>query len=396
MSVGPTFTGAGTSAATAMDFLKDVELGFTMRGVTGEAEKLAEVKNRFRYNSPADVWFKNSNPTTWAAFRNTFEVRFASIAPVSKPREQKLAELAGMRMEMGEMAAEFVLVGGEKVAPMAAFRARMNEAVMDAGAEASAEGVWAFWRALPPVFQATRTANPANWTEVLAGLEAIPQAMIDAAAAEHKRTTAMEAHIQRLDRAVAGMRLNPPPKTAPLPPVQNNTPPAQGAAPAQTNAPPANNGGGGRRGPRGPLPPGTEEQKARLMQIMTNGNSQQPPNTPEGKARHAEQIAAWLTRNGHLPVDTVSLWSTGYPISPGTALPCSGECWTCGMVVPSPSAHRPCTVTTLPVLERKYRALCGTWFGRIHMPPAVNRVEEVEEVEGVPWYDEGEGARRDF
>ncbi|KAJ7929836.1 hypothetical protein B0H13DRAFT_1859319 [Mycena leptocephala] len=82
MSIGPTFTGAGTSAATAMDFLKDVELGFAMRGVAGDAEKLAEVKNRFRYNSPADVWFRSAALGTYAAFVTAFEARFTPRAEV--------------------------------------------------------------------------------------------------------------------------------------------------------------------------------------------------------------------------------------------------------------------------------------------------------------------------
>ncbi|KAJ6459057.1 hypothetical protein C8R45DRAFT_1109758 [Mycena sanguinolenta] len=395
MSVGPTFTGAGTSAATAMDFLKDVELGFAMRGVTGDAEKLAEVKNRFRYNSPADTWFRGANHATWAAFTTAFEARFASIAPVSRPREQKLAELAGMRRDVGGMGAEYVMVGGERVAPMAAFRARVNEAVIDAAAETSSEGVWAFWTALPAMFQMTRTTTPANWNEVLTALAAIPQVTILAAATEYNRAAAVDAHINRLDRAFSGLRVTPPAKIPT--PVQNNPPQTQNAGAAQGNTQTPNNGGGGaRRGPRGPVPAGTDEQRARLMQIMTTGNSQQPPNTPEGRARHAEQVAAWHARNGQHPPDTVSLWSTGFPISPGTALPCSGECWTCGMVVPSPSAHRPCTVTSLPVLERKYRALCGNWFGKLNPPPVVNRVE-VEEVEGTPWYeDEVETQQGDF
>ena len=116
---------------------------------------------------------------------------------------------------------------------------------------------------------------------------------------------------------------------------------------------------------------------------MNDTNRQLQANMAEGRTRYAKQIVTWNQRNGHIPQDTLAIWTTGYPLSPGTALPCSGECWKCGMV--TTPLHRACTAPLVPVLERRYRATCGQWFGRIHNV-AVNRVE-VEEMEGVPWYE---------
>jgi hypothetical protein len=128
---------------------------------------------------------------------------------------------------------------------------------------------------------------------------------------------------------------------------------------------------------------------------MNETNAQQPPDTPEGHTRYLAQIAAWNALNGHIAQDALSIWSTGYPISPGTAIPCSGECWKCGAYTSPVHQSGPCPKALVPVLERRYRATCGQWFGRLHMPaPAMNYVDVVE-VEGVPWYaaaGSGDGA----
>ncbi|KAJ6538292.1 hypothetical protein B0H10DRAFT_1971617 [Mycena sp. CBHHK59/15] len=110
MFTGPTFTGNGTSAAVAIDFIKDVRLGFR-GGTATDAEKLEEVGDRFRHGSPADIWFRASMFTTWAAFTRAFEERFAGMAPIMKPRAQLLAELAGMRITIENLAAMSSLAG---------------------------------------------------------------------------------------------------------------------------------------------------------------------------------------------------------------------------------------------------------------------------------------------
>ncbi|KAJ6607820.1 hypothetical protein B0H10DRAFT_1955954 [Mycena sp. CBHHK59/15] len=118
------------SAAAAIDFIKDVRLRFRDSTVN-DVEKLEEVGDHFRHGPPADVWFRVSTFTTWAAFTRTFEERFAGMAPMVKPCPQLIAELA----------ADHVLVGGEKIAPMVEFCLHLREAVLDASTGSSSEGV---------------------------------------------------------------------------------------------------------------------------------------------------------------------------------------------------------------------------------------------------------------
>ncbi|KAJ7062436.1 hypothetical protein B0H15DRAFT_958802 [Mycena belliarum] len=391
MATGPTFTGYGTSTATAIDFLKDVRLGFSGRGMK-DPEKLEEVGDRFRHASPADVWFKAATFTTWKDFEKAFETRFAGIAPITKPRPQLLAELAGMRMVLEDLAADYVLVDGAKVLPLAAFCAKLNEAVMGATAGAEAEGVWNFFSGLPAPLRLAMGSVPVTWDDMLAALGQIPQAAVDVAVEGHKHRRELEATVREMDRMLRATRISPASASPTVPQTAariHNTPaPAAANAGANTTNANAGAGGGARGATRGrePIGMGSDAQKAQLRALLEGCIARQPPDTPDGLVRYNSQMTEWASKNGHIAPDAVSIWTTGYPLKPGTAVPCCGECWRCGTYT-SGVPHRVCPKPLVPVLERKFRAYCGTWLGRVNVSPAaVHVVEVVEEVEGVPWY----------
>ncbi|KIO01834.1 hypothetical protein M404DRAFT_39017, partial [Pisolithus tinctorius Marx 270] len=51
------------------------------------------------------------------------------------------------------------------------------------------------------------------------------------------------------------------------------------------------------------------------------------PNDEEGQRKYMAQLTAWITKHGD------SAWVTEYtpyPLKPGTAMVCSGECFRCG------------------------------------------------------------------
>ncbi|KAJ7433498.1 hypothetical protein FB451DRAFT_1472177 [Mycena latifolia] len=245
MSVGPTFTGSGTSAAKAIDFLKDVRLGFSGRTLT-DTEKLEEVGDRFRHATPADVWFRASKFTAWNAFVTAFEARFAAMVPVVKPRPQLLAELVGMRITVGELAAEYVSRDGAKIVPLVEFAARVREAVLDANAGMETEGVWGFHAALPAVLRVTIGTAPVNWDGVLAALDTVPQHVVDVAVEDHKCRMMFEASLGELNTLMRKMRVAP---QAPVMTVAPTTPPANAQNPAMgPNLPTTQTGAGGGGG----------------------------------------------------------------------------------------------------------------------------------------------------
>ncbi|KAJ7690740.1 hypothetical protein B0H17DRAFT_1134249 [Mycena rosella] len=362
MSAGPTFTGAGTSSAAALDFLKDVHLGFNARGVTGDTEKLMEVGDRFRHGTPADVWFKGHMFATWADFQKDFEVHFAGRKAIVKPKAQLLAELSGMRITVAQLAAGPVLVGREKIAPLIDFHERVKEAVMDAGAEKESEGVWAFHTALPCAVMLSVGGMPADWDAMLTALEKVPEDAVDVEIEHHRQRSAFNATIAHLNQAMQNVRVS-----SANPHVQPTTVVPTVAAPNPANAAPAPTMGQ-ERGEHGEREEGSAREFRQGQRCRRD--ERQPPDTPKGRNRYATQITNWTSCNSQIPTESVAIYLTDTQSDPGQPRHAAE------------SAGAP----PVPVLKRKYRATCGTWFGCIHGPPVVVNVVEIAEVEGMPWY----------
>ncbi|KAJ6625757.1 hypothetical protein B0H10DRAFT_1942277 [Mycena sp. CBHHK59/15] len=306
----------------AIDFLKDVRLGLRDRGAT-DAEKLEEVGDRFRHGSPADIWFRGKTFKTWTAFTKVFEERFAGMVPIAKPRPQLLAELTGMRIAVGHLAAEHILVGGERIAPMVEFRARLREAVLDANAGTETEGVWGFHAALPAAVRVSIGNAPADWDAMLAALALVPQTAIDMVVEEHKRSCAFDKSMAELNQVMHSVRVSAAQQQQQAPratTVVAATPPAGGPLVVVVNQGAAGGGGGrGAAGKREPIPQGTNEQRDRLRKIMLDTNATQALSNPAGHTQYGAQIAEWNKANGHIAPEAISIWSTGYPLSPGSA-----------------------------------------------------------------------------
>jgi hypothetical protein len=69
----------------------------------------------------------------------------------------------------------------------------------------------------------------------------------------------------------------------------------------------------------------TDELKANVRLLITSFPHH--PDTPGGHAAHAAQIAQWNAKWGE---STRVTHETGYPLKPGMATICSGECFLCG------------------------------------------------------------------
>ena len=110
------------------------------------------------------------------------------------------------------------------------------------------------------------------------------------------------------------------------------------------------------------------------------------PNTPAGHAAYASQVSAWNRQHGEYQLATEL---TGYPLTPGTAPICAGECYGCGQV--GHSAIMNLCTKQVPGKERAWRTICGGILGPINRVPmsSVNLLLEADEVEVSPlaWVD---------
>ncbi|KAK7062288.1 hypothetical protein R3P38DRAFT_2400225, partial [Favolaschia claudopus] len=395
MATIPHFTGnREVDATSAEDFLKDARIYFRAHGIKTDEEKLTEVGDRFRSASPADVWFKALKATVWADFQTAFVTRFERGSAIVKPQAQLLAELSSMRITVEELAREVPRTPqGWVVKPLGAFVERVEDAVISAGAGAASEGVWAFHSSLPNPLRIAVGDAPANWDDLLVALKKIPEAAVVAAIDQYRydeKTRAMEEKLDRLTRQMSGVRLSAPTPSAPI----GVAAAGAGATGGGVGNAVREGGGGGGRNAR--VRGGSEAEKEALRRVLAEVLRRRRADTAEGRVQYNADVASWNARNGGIPPDRVAIDTTGYPLRPGTADPCSGECWTCGMRTSPRHDRNRCTAPALHALEKRFRMVCGMWLGTAAEggQAGVNFMG----VAGTPWWGgdhEGGGAACD-
>ncbi|KAJ7129936.1 hypothetical protein C8R46DRAFT_1236435 [Mycena filopes] len=390
MSNIPMFSGNRTiDSIGPQDWLQQIRVLYRQQKYA-EAVKLADVADRFAYGSPAHKWFAALDPTTeratWDQFETNFKARFPEVVVAEKPRLLRLAQIAGMRISLDELAVGTIQVRNAPVPALAEFAMRVNDCVTEVGASGEQDaGLYVFHAALPTSIRGAVGGVPATWGDMVNALLAVPQQVVDAALEAHRATTTMQNKIDALAEAFEKTRVE-----------QRNAGgggAARGGAPVVAGRGGAQAGGGGRGGApvgrggaqagggaRRGRPPPTDAEKAALRRVLQEVIARRAPDTPEGRAMYTTQIGLWNAKNGHILPDDVAIEVTGYPLSPGSPPPLSGECWRCG----SAAAHNRsnCPRPPLPDLESRFRVVCGSWLGAA--APQVNEVAEV----GVPWYEE--------
>ncbi|KAJ7713868.1 hypothetical protein B0H16DRAFT_1742983 [Mycena metata] len=156
---------------------------------------------------------------------------------------------------------------------------------------------------------------------------------------------------------------------------------------AQAGGGAAREGTGGGSGGFQRIP--TEAEKTVLHVVLAGTIAHRATN----QAQYTQQHAEWETRNGNVPTATLDIALTGYPLTPGTENPATGECWDCGYRE-SPIHRGDCRGRTrVPTLERRFHAVCGGWLLPSRNNAGVNVVEGEEEPRGVPWYEAGTRTR---
>jgi hypothetical protein len=278
---------------------------------------------------------------------------------------------------MADLAKDREVAPGVRASPLAEFALRLKDAVTEAGVGKDADaGLWMLWGGLPAELRGV-LALPTNWDGLVSALQNVPQLTLATIVDAYKKTEAMEEKINFLTNKLNSVRIaNTPPSYSPSSPLRSASAPS---VPTVPNAPPPPEPPAPVRQPR---KQGTEAEKAVLRRLLVETIARKAPDTPEGRVLHAKQGADWEAKNGHIPRRNVAVELTGYPLTPGTADPLSGECWKCGI-----AGHRgrTCGRPALPDLETRFRQVCYNWLGLANVPQ-VNVVEDV--AQGRPWYEE--------
>jgi hypothetical protein len=127
----------------------------------------------------------------------------------------------------------------------------------------------------------------------------------------------------------------------------------------------------------------TDVEQGVLRRIVNGLAGSMLQDDTAGRTEYERRIVAWSRVHGN---SRVLLERTGFPLSPGTAPPCSGECYGCGKIT-TPWHHRSeCQGPTLPAKESTFRALCAKY---LREQVAVNTVlDDLEWMDFAPRTDE--------
>ncbi|KAJ7115625.1 hypothetical protein C8R43DRAFT_902586 [Mycena crocata] len=391
----PMFTGepvtAGSTSVTPATFIKKFrahmrDLLIPINAV-GDAARIDALKDYLVEDSPAETWYKDLQAgagalTTWAAMEAAFLVRFPGPEKAGRTKQEWERELVAMRLSLAELGTT-VQIGGADVFAHVHFASRLLEVAKLAGIAATISGIWQSRDTLPEVIRDKVPSTQASWTTYTAAIKAVDRDHIREGVAKARKA-------QDLERTVTELKARSPPLTpvskmsAQMSRTVIATPRAATAPVPARAAAAADTFGGGGGGGQGNLftPPETlsDVGKRHLRKIVEGLAGAMLQDDQGGRTEYTRRIGGWHTVHGN---KKVLLERTGFPLSPGTAPPLSGECFVCGKVTIPWHARDSCPGPRIPIKEKIFRGLCVKYLR--DDPVAINAVfDDLDWMDFVP------------
>ncbi|THV06370.1 hypothetical protein K435DRAFT_645364 [Dendrothele bispora CBS 962.96] len=323
---------------------------------------------------PGEEWYDetmdgDSAPTSWDELVKLFFLRWPKKKAVKKEKSEYVTELTDYRLKEEELGTK-VEHGGLQMWSHVAAADTLEILAKNAGIAETDFLIVQVRSNLPDVLKEKVSSKHANWAAFTKEIREVDVEFIKDGAKRALKAKETERKIQELERE-RGRRVNS----------ASNSPDAVAAQFANMNLSGQNNTGGGYRGgymvrgrgsympfaARGrgtvlnPLgrtfPIYTEEQKRLIrnnLDILP-----QHPNTAEGIRAWEQQKITWAETHGGNT--TLVNENRPYPLRPGTAKVCSGECFLCGKhghysgICPTPDF--------ISGKEKAWRRLCTNALG---------------------------------
>ncbi|KAF9001382.1 hypothetical protein BDZ89DRAFT_1146892 [Hymenopellis radicata] len=325
----------------------------------GDDKKLERFNLHLVSDSVASEWFDTINParkTVWTDVLDDFAARF----PTASKAKETPAEIEKSMLMAALSEADVGEKNDKNEYKHVAFAAMLYRKATQAGIEKTKSStIISVHDRLPGIVREKVRGEQTNWktfTDDIAKLD-----MEFVRNEKRKRLEAQEESRRVVDKALQCRAPETPSKdlartlatTSIGAGARQNITTNPFAPTARQGAPPPMNPPTGQQQPTCPrrqvrfIPEPTQAEKAIIRGHMA---TQVIPATP---AEHAAAVRAWGTKYG---VNTPVSPDTPFPLSPGTALPGSGECFDCGT-----TGHdtRGCTLPMLPILrEIEWRRLC--------------------------------------
>ncbi|KAJ6542995.1 hypothetical protein B0H19DRAFT_1172558 [Mycena capillaripes] len=387
----PEFSGDpdGGDKMTSKSFLKKVRIQLRADQLQDDKERIAAVVDYLKDNSPAEKWhhdlLANANPpTTWQNYAAAFVTRFPTPEKAERTPQEYERELTGMRLTVEELDMT-VDVSGEKVFSHVHFAEHMLELAKLAGIDSTASGIWQVRDELPDVIRDKVFTSQKDWKSFTDSIKGIDRVHIREGAKKAKKARDIERTVEALASRDKGRQ----PPTTPVSKMSAQLAQTALATPRANTAPAATNpfsAGGGRGNLFGQAPQSesmTPEKLKVLKEIVDKLKRGLLRDDAAGRAEYARRITVWNTTfAGMRP----ALEDVGYPISPGTVAPGSGECFGCGKITTPLHRGNECPGPKVPRMESTFRSIVNK-----HLRPAPAQVNAV-----LDWMDFDDTEEEDF
>src|ERR1700733_9285366 len=362
--------------------------------VTTDGDKIQRFGLYLTPDSPAEEWYVDTGSLIkiWVNFETEFKNRFPGVQKAKKTAAELEREMLGLVLKTDDLD-KTESYGGVEVETYKVHAKKLFEIAKRAKIDSGTANIVHVRDKLPEILKDKVGESHANWKAFCTAIETIDRTYIRDEVRKHREHTAqidsLSTQITRVECTLA--RSNNPisdlttqlsrttiSNTHVAPPIPLPCQFTQQSNPIRQTGPRLSS-------------VTTEDEKTIVRANITK--YPQHPNTAEGRRSYFEQLRTWKTVHGENAQITVH---TPFPLRPGTASVCSGECYTCGM-----QGHRgaDCVVegtVRVPPQESRWRALCGKCLGRSRrdQATAVNHVAKAGEFTWAGYADEqgnGEG-----
>lgn len=403
----------GNSTENPQNFLREAERYIQLNRIPDEATKVIIFSTFISAGSEADIWWTTLNAShkqTWAAVKTAFEAEWPAIVVAKKSKLDHQKELLALRLK-DEDVGERIMVAGVSTWSHLHYHSRLQKLVQDAGVAQAPVFIHQVREALPRVIRDLTSPAPADWNAFLAEISNADIHTIQDKARREKERKEVEkgqnARIARLEGhqrdPVEILRLQmqrasiasvpatfPQPRTTGSPGIQRSqsqphTIPSTTTTRRQIRYVAANQALAPQR-PRGQPP--TQEERDALRACISDLPHHQ--GTDAGQAAYEEQLRQWAVRWGE---GTRCTENTPFPLTPGTAQICSGECFRCGAHGHiSPACPLP-PDAQLPKNETIWRSICMRTLGTFNRAaaPQISINFVTEDVYTPGEWDQGNG-----
>ncbi|KAJ6603400.1 hypothetical protein DFH09DRAFT_1354627 [Mycena vulgaris] len=352
------------------DYIKKIKRGFVGRTGVGENDKVEMFGLSLASSSAAEAWFDALPPAdtaSWAMLEAAFNKKWPKEAPEEKSAQELSDEMMELELREDEMGKK-VEVDGIAVYGHVRWAKRM--AILSEK-DTTGHMIPMVRKKLPPAMRELVNNAHKTWPEFLKAVREVSVQDLLEAIEKEKRLRAFETALQasptaplRTAFAKASISSQPPPIRAyspsPATPVIRRVPAP--ANPFISSAPihPSNLFAPNRPSANfPPSTPSTQMSPAQRLVILEEKILPHHPNTTEGRAAYAQQIAAYQAEHR----DLLPTERRPYPLTPGTEPLDSGACFNCGQfghmakdrdqnpTCPNPNA--------IPVPERRWRNIAN-------------------------------------